>query len=267
MYYFIEEIKDKTKRRELIIEQNGINFNNYFKKNLGEYLNYYQRVGQKCCLKIITPQQSIFSVVGSSHEKTCNSILDTAFNGNFQRKEGEKTLNDTENNMNLGNIYIKMYDCDVSTQKKGFLKRLFSDSWSNVLVMVPKNFNQYQIDELRKTIKEISKYDNNFKTQDIGIMHYLDYELNDKICYENEEIQKFLDETNGDANKYIKEVEINPNEEVIVETNKYKKPNANNNRNKFLEDIHTENQSTTTNNKKEKIGNSLENNKDSSIQK
>ena len=265
MYNFIEEIKDKTKRRELIIEQNKISFDDYFTKKLGYYLNFYKRFGQKCCIKIITPQQSIFSLVGHSHEKTCNSALDITFNGDFQRKEGEKKLNDIENNMKLGNIYIKMYDSDVSTEKKSFFKRLFSDLWSYVLVMVPENFNQYQIDELRKAIKEIMKYDNNFKTQDIGIIHYLDAELNERKCYYIDEIQKFLDETTGDANKFIKEVEINPNEEVIVETNRYE--NTNNNRNKFLENIHTQNQSTANSNNQESSKNFIENNKDNSIQK
>ena len=118
MYNFIEEIQDKSKKMELIKEQNKISFDDYFNKKLGDYLNYYQRVGQKCCIKIITPQQSIFSLVGPGHEKTCNSVLDVAFNGDFQRKDGEKKLNDSENNMKLGNIYIKMYDSDVSTQKR-----------------------------------------------------------------------------------------------------------------------------------------------------
>ena len=242
MYNFIEEIQDKAKRVELIREQNKISFDDYFNKKLGPYLDYYQRVGQKCCIKIITPQQSIFSLVGPSHDKTCNSVLDVAFNGDFQRKDGEKKLIDTENNMKLGNIYIKMYDCDVSTQKRNFpknifsdFKKLFSDSFSYVSIMVPENFNQYQIDELRKTIDEINKYDKFFKTQDIGIIHYLDKKLEDKKLYPLEEIEKFINETNGDANKFIKEVEINPNEKVIVDT---RNQNVNNNRTEFLDSLH-----------------------------
>jgi len=242
MYNFIEEIKDKAKRVELIREQNKIGLADYFNKKLGSYLDYYQRVGQKCCIKIITPQQSIFSLVGNSHEKTCNSVLDIAFNGDFQRKEGEKKLIDTENNMKLGNIYIKMYDSDVSTQKRNFhkkiffdFKKLFSDSFSYVLIMVPENFNQYQIDELRKTIEDIKKHDKNIKTQDIGIIHYLDKEIEHKKFYSLEEIEKFINETNGDANKFIKEVEINPNEKVIVDT---RNQNVNNNRTEFLDSLH-----------------------------
>ena len=119
--------------------------------------------------------------------------------------------------------------------------------------MVPEYFNQYQIDELRKTIEEIKKYEKYFKTQDIGIIHYSDYELNDKICYEFEEIQKFLDKINGDANKFIKEVEINPNEQVIVDT---RNQNVNNNRAEFLDSLHSKPNKTVkleqTENKEEK---------------
>ena len=135
-----------------------------------------------------------------------------------------------------------MYDCDVSTQKRNFpknifsdFKKLFSDSFSYVSIMVPENFNQYQIDELRKTIDEINKYDKFFKTQDIGIIHYLDKKLEDKKLYPLEEIEKFINETNGDANKFIKEVEINPNEQVIVDT---RNQNVNNNRTEFLDSLH-----------------------------
>lgn len=241
MYNFIEGIKDKSKRKELIKEQNKISFDDYFNKNLGPYLHFYQRVKQKCCIKIITPQQSIFSLVGPSHEKTCNSVLDIAFNGDFQRKEGEKQTQDMEHNMKLGNIYIKMYDSDVSTSKKGFFKKMFSDLWSYVLIMVPENFNQYQIDELRKTIEHIKKYDKYFKTQDIGIIHYLDEGLDAKVLYLLKEIQIFLDETNGDANKYIKELEFNPNEHVIVDT---RNRNISNNREEFLENLHSESNKT-----------------------
>ena len=168
--------------------------------------------------------------------------------------------------MKLGNIYIKMYDYDVSTQKRNFLKniffdfkKLFSDLFSYVLIMVPENFNQYQIDELRKTIEEIKKYDKYFKTQDIGIIHYLDYELNDKICYELEEIQKFLDKINGDANKFIKEVEINPNEKVIVDT---RNQNVNNNRTEFLDSLHNMPNKTF---KSGKIEKNEENNKENEL--
>ena len=262
MYNFIEEIQDKAKRVELIREQNKISFDDYFNKKLGPYLDYYQRVGQKCCIKIITPQQSIFSLVGPSHDKTCNSVLDVAFNGDFQRKDGEKKLIDTENNMKLGNIYIKMYDCDVSTQKRNFpknifsdFKKLFSDSFSYVSIMVPENFNQYQIDELRKTIDEINKYDKFFKTQDIGIIHYLDKKLEDKKLYPLEEIEKFINETNGDANKFIKEVEINPNEQVIVDT---RNQNVNNNRAEFLDSLNSKPNKTF---KSGKIEKNEENNK------
>ena len=259
MYNFIEGIKDKSKRKELIKEQNKISFYDYFNKNLGPYLHFYQRVKQKCCIKIITPQQSIFSLVGPSHEKTCNSVLDIAFNGDFQRKEGEKQTQDMEHNMKLGNIYIKMYDSDVSTSKNGFFKKLFLDLWSYVIIMVPENFNQYQIDELRKTIEHIKKYDKYFKTQDIGIIHYLDYELNDKICYELEEIQMFLDKINGDANKFIKEVEINPNEKVIVDT---RNQNVNNNRTEFLDSLHNMPNKTF---KSGKIEKNEENNKENEL--
>ena len=103
--------------------------------------------------------------------------------------------------------------------------------------MIPENFNQYQIDELRKTIEEIKKYDKSFKTQDIGIIHYLDENLDDKKLYPLEEIQNFIDEKYGDANKYIREKESNTNEQVIVDT---RNPKINNNRAEFLESLHSD---------------------------
>ena len=85
MYQFIENVKDKIKRMELIIEQNKLTLEDYFNKKTGSYKDFYQkdRYRQKACLKIITPQQKIFALVGISHNNTASSILDTVFDGDL----------------------------------------------------------------------------------------------------------------------------------------------------------------------------------------
>lgn len=124
MYQFIENVKDKIKRMELIIEQNKLTIEDYFNKNVGSYMDFYQkdRYRQKACLKIITPQQSIFALVGESHNYTASSILDTVFDGALQKEDGSMALKDINNNMELGNIYIRICDTDIKSGKKIFFQ-------------------------------------------------------------------------------------------------------------------------------------------------
>lgn len=223
MYKFIESIKDKIKRIELIIEQNKLTFEDYFNKKTGSYKEFYQkdRYRQKACLKIITPQQSIFALVGESHNNTANSILDVVFDGDFQRDDGSTALKDVKNNMELGNIYIKICDTDVKSGKQTFISKLLSDVWCNVSIYVPETFNQYQIDELRKSIEEIKKYKGYFKSQNFYLKHYIKYADNEndilKKEYEDDEIYLFLDKDKGEANNYIRRIIPNPKEKIIAD--------------------------------------------------
>lgn len=225
MYKFIENIKDKIKRIELIIEQNKLTFEDYFNKKTGSYKEFYQkdRYRQKACLKIITPQQSIFALVGESHNNTANSILDVVFDGDFQRDDGSTALKDVKNNMELGNIYIKICDTDVKSGKQTFISKLLSDVWCNVSIYVPETFNQYQIDELRKSIEEIKKYKGYFKSQNFYLKHYIKYADNEndilKKEYEDDEIYLFLDKDKdkGEANNYIRRIIPNPKEKIIAD--------------------------------------------------
>ena len=223
MYKFIENIKDKIKRIELIIEQNKLTFEDYFNKKTGSYKDFYQkdRYRQKACLKIITPQQSIFALVGESHNNTANSILDVVFDGDFQRDDGSTALKDVKNNMELGNIYIKICDTDVKSGKQTFISKLLSDVWCNVSIYVPETFNQYQIDELRKSIEEIKKYKGYFKSQNFYLKHYIKYADNEndilKKEYEDDEIYLFLDKDKGEANNYIRRIIPNPKEKIIAD--------------------------------------------------
>ena len=223
MYKFIESIKDKIKRIELIIEQNKLTFEDYFNKKTGSYKDFYQkdRYRQKACLKIITPQQSIFALVGESHNNTANSILDVVFDGDFQRDDGSTALKDVKNNMELGNIYIKICDTDVKSGKQTFISKLLSDVWCNVSIYVPETFNQYQIDELRKSIEEIKKYKGYFKSQNFYLKHYIKYADNEndilKKEYEDDEIYLFLDKDKGEANNYIRRIIPNPKEKIIAD--------------------------------------------------
>ena len=239
MYQFIENVKDKIKRMELIIEQNKLTIEDYFNKNVGSYMDFYQkdRYRQKACLKIITPQQSIFALVGERHSYTASSILDTVFDGALQ-KEDDSHIN---NNMKLGNIYIIICDTDIKSGKQKFFSKLMSklmpklisnlmsklmlklmsDVWCNVTIFVPEVFNQYQIDELRKSIEEVKKFKNNFNSQNFTLRHYIKYSDTEnetqKKDYEDDEMYLFLDRDKGEANNYIRKIIPNPKEKIIAD--------------------------------------------------
>ena len=219
MYQFIENIKDKIKRIELIKEQNKLTIEDYFNKNTGSYKEFYQkdRYRQKACLKIITPQQSIFALVGESHNNTANSILDTVFDGALQRED----VKAIKNNMELGNIYIKIWDTDIKSGNQNFFSKLMSDVWCNVCIYVPETINQYQIDELRKSIEEIKKFKGYFNSQNFSLIHYIKYADNDsdilKKEYEDDEIYLFLNKDKGEANNYIRRILPNPKEKIIAD--------------------------------------------------
>jgi len=219
MYQFIENVKDKIKRMELIIEQNKLTIEDYFNKNVGSYMDFYQkdRYRQKACLKIITPQQSIFALVGERHSYTASSILDTVFDGALQ-KEDDSHIN---NNMKLGNIYIIICDTDIKSGMQNFFSKKFSDVWCNVTIYVPETFNQYQIDELRKSIEEVKKFKKNFNSQIFTLRHYIKYSDNDsdiqKKDYEDDKIYNFLDKDKGEANNYIRNIIPNPKEKIIAD--------------------------------------------------
>ena len=219
MYQFIENIKDKIKRIELIIEQNKLTFEEYFNKKTGSYKEFYQndRYKQKACLKIITPQQSIFALVGKSHNSTANSILDAIFDGDFQRENDSIALTDIKNNIELGNIYIRICDTDVKSGKQTFISKLLSDVWCNVSIYVPETFNQYQINELRKSIEEIKEFNGYFKTQNFFLRHYNNENSTLKKDYEDDEIYDFLDKDKGVANNYIRRIIPNSKEIIIAE--------------------------------------------------
>ena len=223
MFQFIENIKDKSKRINLIKEQNKLTLEDYFEKRTGSYKDFYQkdRYKQKACLKIITPQQSIFALVGVSHNNTANSILDAVFDGVPQKEDGNGTLSAKNNNMELGNIYIMICDTDIKSGKQNFFSKRLLDTWCNVTIYVPEVFNQYQIDELGKSIEEINKFKKHFKSRNFFLRHYIKYDDNDsniqKKEYEDDEIYLFLDKDKGEANDYIRKVSPNPKEIILAD--------------------------------------------------
>lgn len=227
MFQFIENVKDKIKRMELIIEQNKLTIEDYFNKNIGSYMDFYQkdRYRQKACLKIITPQQSIFALAGESHNYTASSILDTVFDGVLQKEDGSMALKDINNNMKLGNIYIRICDTDIKSRKQNFfsnlMSKLMSDVWCNVTIFVPEVFNQYQIDELIKSIEEVKKFKKNFNSQNFTLRHYIKYSDTEnetqKKDYEDDEMYLFLDKDKGEANNYIRKIIPNPQEKIIAD--------------------------------------------------
>lgn len=101
------------------------------------------------------------------------------------------------------------------------MSKLMSDVWCNVTVYVPETFNQYQIDELRKSIEEVKKFKKNFNSQIFTLRHYIKYSDNDsdiqKKDYEEDEIYLFLDKDKGEANNYIRNIIPNPKEKIIAD--------------------------------------------------
>ena len=237
MVEFIDNFEDLKKREELIKQQNKLSISDYFQNNIGAYLDYYQtsRNKRKACLLIITPQQSIFALVGRNHEDTANIILNNIFNieiqSDFDGDGDSYELTDVVNNIQLGNIYIRIWDTDLRTRKQPFFEKIFSKlplfkkiflkESCGIFIYVPKKYNQYQIDELRNTLEEINNYIKYFKEIDVFLSHYID-DNNPKI-YSDEKDSKhklsdFLDKNNGEANNYVDDITPNPCEKIIVKT-------------------------------------------------
>lgn len=217
MYKFIDEIKDENERIKQIRLQSSKGFDGYFNKCMIQDLLLYQELLQKCCFKIITPEQSVLAYAKESHERVCNTVLEAIYKRDFQRKTDKIKYNDVENNMKLGNIYIKIHDTDISLNDNS-KKRSRPDDSSLVYIFIPKNFNKYQFEELKKSISTIKKYDDNFIKQAYGIIHYLDYDLDERVCYVDNGIYEFLGDKNnpGIAKDYIKDIQILPEEEIII---------------------------------------------------
>lgn len=219
MYSIIDFITNKEKAIEQVKLQNALGFDGYFQKQMIQDIPYYQRnrYNQKASLQIITPQQSIFTLVQDSHERTCNTLLGLIYGKDFQVMDDPNVYRyrneDEKNNRRLGNIYIKELDSDISMKKS-----IFPSTQRHVLIFVPKNFNMYQFEELKRSIDTIKKYDKKFLSPDIVLAHYLnDINENDNNyeAYDKRKIDRFLKE---DALKYIREVPINPDEQILVDT-------------------------------------------------
>ena len=236
MYKFIDEvINNKKELYEQIKLQNELGFDGFYKNKMLEEIPYFQKMDRKCSSQIITPQQSIFSLVAESHEKICNMVLEAVYKRNFQRTKNSIRLNNIENNMKLGNIYINTYDSDT-VLKKSFLDNIFNKPWNVVSIFVPQYINEFQLDELRKTINTVKKYDKIFKNNNIRIIHFLNDKMNEQKSYIQDDITRFLNKSCGEILKYVKEVQIDPDEEIIVNTCK----NPENNRANFLSSIKQE---------------------------
>ena len=217
MYKFIDEIKDKKERIEQILLQTSEGFDGYFNKCMIQDLHLYQEIPRKSCFKIITPQQSVMAYAKESHERVCNAVLETMYKINFQGKDYKTKNNDLENNIKLGNIYIKIHDTNTSL-KEDSKKEDIPQETSFVYIFIPEFFNKYQFEELKKSILTIKKYDERYIKQAYAIIHYIDFEIDDRNCYVDDKIYDFLGDYKnpGIAQKYIKDVPILSEENILI---------------------------------------------------
>ena len=114
-------------------------------------------------------------------------------------------------------IYIKIHDTDISLDETPRKETRQEDS-SLVYIFIPKHFNRYQFEELKRSISIIKKYDDRFIKQAYGIIYYSNFEEDERVCYVDDKIYYFLGDENtpGIAKGFIKEVPILPEEEIII---------------------------------------------------
>lgn len=216
-----------TEMLKLIREQNNIGFDGYFKKReIMDYVRYYQRISsEKAGIQLITPIQSIFVLSSTSHEEICIPLLEFIYNR--KTKKYRKEINasqDVANCVKNGNIYIKEHDYDLDlsdceSSKNTILKsiiRKIRKPERYFWIFIPNYVNSYQYDELIRTLDIRKKYQDLFGEDVIGLFHYLDYEnLESRNYYDGEEALQYIAE---DLKKYVKDVPMNPDERIIVDS-------------------------------------------------
>lgn len=224
-----------TEMLKLIKEQNNIGFDDYFKKRgMLDYIKYYQNTSsEKAGLQLITPQQSIFALSSTSHEEICIPLLEFIYNRKTKKYRSEiDASQDVANCVKYGNIYVKEHDYDLDlsdyeSPKKTLLKsiiRKIRKPERYFWIFISNYVNSYQYDELIKILDIRKKYKDLFGDDVIGVFHYLDYEnLENRNYHDGEDALQYIFE---ELKHYIKDVPINPDERILVNTNSKSRQNA-----------------------------------------
>ena len=212
MYKFIDTLlTDKEKLLEQIRIQNKLGLEGYYANNELQFLPFDENSDFKCALKLITQQQSVFSIVDRGHQLICLPLLELIYNRKTKEYEdNDNVLIDVLNCIKNGVIYIKDLNTDFSSEDEEFPLHI-----RKFYIYVPHYFNRYQIEEIKKTIEVRNKYKKRFKDDFIAIIHYLDEELGDRKVYVNQDIYNFINEI---SHKYIREVEADSDERILVDT-------------------------------------------------
>lgn len=229
MFRFINNfVGHTTEMLKLIREQNNIGFDGFFEKSkIKDYIEQCKRISsEKAGIQLITPQQSIFVLSDKSHEKICIPLIEFIYNKKAKKYRSEIGANyDVANCINNGIIYIKEHDYDLdlsdcNPSKKRTLKsiiRMLIKPERYFWIFIPHFFNEYQYDELKKIIDIRKKYQKLFGDDTICVIHYLDNDtLEHPNYFDREEALQYIFE---ELQNYVREIPVNPNEQILVETN------------------------------------------------
>ncbi len=209
MYKFIDSISSKEERlKQLQYQNKNLGLEGFYKNKMIPYMQFYHMADFKVAVQLITPKQSIFSLVKVEHQTICFPILELLYNKeNKELSKNGDILSCIKNKI----IFVKVRDTDLSTKEKEvpMHNRKF-------YFFIPPYFNRYQYEEMKKIINIRNQFNNRFRDDFIGIIHYLDEELKDYKIYPNEEVDMFINEI---AQGYIKEVESTQNERLLLDIN------------------------------------------------
>lgn len=218
MYEFINYINDNAELIKQIKKQTNLGFKGYYEKEMlqgNECITYTNAIptNRKKAIQIITPKQSLFTLVKDKYEDECSTLLGVIYN----RSSEENIIGNINNCVNLGNIYITEENTDILIDEKtGFLhtiiKKLYSTGERELKIYIPSSINGLQLEELYKTRRIVEKYSNKFKKNDsIQVHHYKNLEKPES--FNGEEAMRYLvDELPNYLNESTRE---NDNEQII----------------------------------------------------
>lgn len=234
MYGFINHINNEKELLEQIKKQTKLGFWGYYlKKMFNNGMTYHkgENVNEKRALQIITPQQSLFASVRDNYDDVCFTLLRTVYDGKMPDNHLNLTsgLKDVVACMNLGNIYVTERDNDIPMENEGFFDRVIKGIKGKERqfdIYIPPHISNGQMEELKETLTNRNLFKKWFRKDRINVLHYID---NDKMLYYNDkEALQYLDEELPNSDYINKDVPINPDERIIVDsyTKENKRENA-----------------------------------------
>ena len=221
MYGFINHINNEKELLEQIKKQTKLGFWGYYlNKMFNNGMTYHkgENVNEKRALQIITPQQSLFASVRDNYEDVCFTLLRTVYGGKMPDNHLNLTsgLKDVVACMNLGNIYVTERDTDIPKDNKGFFDRVIKGKERQFDIYIPPHISNSQMEELKDTLTNRNLFKKWFRKDRINVLHYID---NDKMLYYNDkEALQYLDEELPNSDYISKDVPINPDERIIVDS-------------------------------------------------